>query len=172
MRRFNYVRSLFDLMIIRREKRREKRRERLQRKMNKYKSELEAKHDGEEELKMKQLGYTRCKYCKHYMSPDKLLEAISSSLLKIANEAKTFTPDELSSIPTLIMNVRKREPVKAEQLDKFKKSLLRVVVKCSNCGDILVDHISVDFVLELQQKQIDLIFENRAAIEFMHDISN
>ena len=103
------------------------------------------------------------------MAPDKLLEAISSSLLKIANEAKTFTPDEISSIPTLIMNVGKRVPVKSEQLDKFKKSLLRVVVKCSNCNDIFIDHLSVDFVLELQQKQIDLIFENRTAIEFMHD---
>ena len=32
--------------------------------------------------------------------------------------------------------------------------------------DVLIDHISIDFVLELQQKQIDLIFENRAALEF------
>jgi transcription elongation factor Elf1 len=156
-------------MIIRREKRREKRRERLQRKMDKYKSELEAKHDGEEELKMKQLGYTRCKYCKHYMAPDKLLEAISSSVLKLANESKKYSSDELSSIPTLIMNVGKREPVKSEQLEKFKSVLQRAVVKCSNCNDVLIDHISIDFVLELQQKQIDLIFENRTAIEFMHD---
>ena len=75
----------------------------------------------------------------------------------------------MKSIPTLIMNVGKREPVKAEQLDLFKPVLQRAVIKCSNCGDVLVDHISIDFVLELQQKQIDLIFENRAAIEFMHD---
>ena len=172
MRRFHYIRSLYDLIVINREKRREKRRERLQRKMDKYKSELEAKHDGEEEQKMKQLGYTRCKYCKHYMAPDKLLEAISSAVIKLANEQKKYTPEQLSSIPTLIMNVGKREPVKAEQLDLFKPVLQRAVIKCSNCDDVLIDHISIDFVLELQQKQIDLIFENRAAIEFMHDISN
>jgi hypothetical protein len=161
--------SLLDLIIIRREKRREKRRERLQRKMDKYKADLETTRDGEEELKMKQLGYTRCKYCKHYMAPDKLLEAISSSLIKLANESKKFTPEQLSSIPVLFMNVGKREPAKAEQFEMFKSVLQRAVIKCSNCNDILIDHISIEFVLELQQKQIDLIFENRASIEFFID---
>ena len=118
-RRMKIFFSLYDYMIISREERRERRRLKLKEKMDKYRKKLDDEKDAAEEAKMKAFGYHRCKFCKHYTAPDKILESVASSALKVGNEMKVFTPDELVSLPKLIMNIGKRKPQEHDSFDKF-----------------------------------------------------
>ena len=179
-RRLNFFISLYDLFIVSREQKREKRRLKLKDKMDKYRKKLDDEKDAAEEAKMKGFGYHRCKFCKHYTAPDKMLESIASSAIKFANESKKYTPLEIEELPKLILNIGKRKPQEHDSFDKYISIINKITVKCANCDAIYssaqcvdcgVPMFSVSNIIELQQKQIDLIYENRAIIEFECDCS-
>jgi hypothetical protein len=84
-RRIKFICSLYDLYFVSREQKREKKRLKLKGKIDSYRKKLDDEKDAEEEAKIKAFGYHRCKFCKHYTAPDKMLESIASSALKFAN---------------------------------------------------------------------------------------
>jgi hypothetical protein len=181
-KRYKYFCSLYDLMIISREEKREKRRAKMRSKMDAYRHKMAEEEDLQEETTMKNFGYNRCKVCKHYVAPDKMLEGIASSALKIANESKNFNPEQIVELQKLIMNLGNRKPVEAEKFEKYKFIFNKVTVKCGNCDNVFSNAqcvecngsvmFSVEAVIELQQKHIDLIrANNRTLLEFEHDCS-
>jgi hypothetical protein len=180
-KRYKYLCTLYDLVVISREERREQRRLKLKMKMDAYRKKIAHDEDEKLEAKMKAFGYNRCKDCKHYVAPDKMLESIASSALKIANESKAFKPDELVELPKLIMNLGKRKPQEPEIFEKYILVFNKVSVKCGNCDSLFSNarcecvgeqRFSIDSVIDLQQKNIDLIYaNNRHVLEFEHDMA-
>ena len=76
------------------------------------------------------------------------------------------------------MNIGKRKPQEIQLFDKFITVINKVTVKCGHCDaiqssakcvDCGIPMFTVESIIELQQKQIDLIYENRAIIEFECD---
>ena len=179
-KKFKYLCNLIESIVISRQETREQkhaqRRAKLQKRIDSYRARLEFDKDQETELKMKDIGYCRCELCKSYMAPDKMLQSISSASLTLANDSKKFTPEEIAKLHTLIINKGHRKPQIEDAFTKFKPALNKISVKCRdshggfgrsdcfNCDGAYV--FGVESIIELQQKQIDLIYMNRQVIEF------
>jgi len=165
-KRYKYLCSLYDLMVIASGEKRERKREKMKQKLDRHRAKVEDKLDKKDEDLMMTYGYHRCQSCKYYKSPNNQLELIASASLKVANESKKFTPDEINELPKLIMNSGKRKPVEKEHLEKFKLVLNKVSVKCANCESVFSNTtcgecggaamFCIDSVIELQKSSIAL----------------
>ena len=178
--RFPYFWSLIDYITeqrqIARAEKKLKRDEKLRKLMQKYKTKQAEKADEAEEKKMHELGYTRCKHCKKYIAPDKMLEKIACEALRLADESKKFTPCERDNLHKLILNTGNREPQDSVKFEKYDAIFKQIKIKCPHCNEVYGANCEsdgcmfhVDRIVELQQKQIDLVYLNRAVIEFEHD---
>jgi len=179
-KRIKYFFNLIESIIISRQERldnrKELRREKRQARIDSYRARLEDEKDKEVALQMKAYGYCRCEKCKTYTAPDKMLQSISAVVMAAQYATKSHTDTEINELQTMIYNKGCRKPQTVEAFLKFKAALTRIEVKCSDgsirfhtdgCGacDSVIVH-NIKSIIELQQKQIDLIYMNRGVIEF------
>ena len=179
-KRIKYFFNLIESIIISRQERldnrKELRREKRQARIDLYRARLEDEKDKEVALQMKAYGYCRCEKCKTYTAPDKMLQCISATVMAAQYATKTHTDADIIELQTMICNKGCRKPQTVAALNKFKESLTHIEVECSDgsirfhtagCGacDSVVVH-NIKSIIELQQKQIDLIYMNRGVIEF------
>jgi hypothetical protein len=179
-KRYKYLCNLYDLQVtIPICEWRERKREKLKQKLDKHRAKKEDDFDKQDEALMKTYGYHRCNSCKLYSSPDRMLESVASASLKVANESKKFSPDEILELQKLIMNSGEPEPVEKKELEKYKLVLNKVSVKCGDCESLFNDNkcecggaamFCVDSVIKLQTQQIALYhaYQHRLDIELEH----
>ena len=173
---FNLIESIIMSWQERLDNRKELRREKRQARIDSYRARLEDEKDKEVALQMKAYGYCRCEKCKTYTAPDKMLQSISAVVMAAQYATKSHTDAEIIELQTMIYNKGCRKPQTIEAFLKFKAALTRIEVKCSDgsirfhttgsgvCDSVVVHNIKS--IIELQQKQIDLIYINRGVIEF------
>jgi hypothetical protein len=155
---------------LRRAEKREKKKEKARQRLEKHRKKLEAELDKKDEEHMCcDLGYTRCRKCSFYTSPETMLEQIAQQAIKVGQEQK-LSPEELGQLQTLILNQKQRKARLPVEFDKFKSVFQCLETTCKNCRHSHAQLHSIEEVCRLQEMKIKLVYENLTVIKFEHDI--
>jgi hypothetical protein len=149
---------------------RQLKRDKAQLKLEEYQLRLEKEQDAREEVKMLELGFTRCKRCSYYSAPDLMLDMISVAALKAAADLKTFCAEDLEELKQLILNTDRRKPHVPHDFKKFRSVFVCVETPCRRCKSAHTKLHTPESICELQAAKIKLLRENMQVIRFEHDV--
>lgn len=173
---YQRVCDLLEYISVQRETKKQRRREKIQRRVSEYKMKIDTEADLKEEVKMHDIGYTRCGVCSFYTDPSKLLEHVCESALKFATASGKYTSDDLVQLQMLIMNAGRKEPRSPDEFYKFREVFLYLDVKCKHCNHSHASEgvhkavYSPEYICHLQDKKNKMIYQNVAVIEWEHDV--
>jgi hypothetical protein len=149
---------------------RQLKRDKAQLKLEEYQLRLEKEQDAREEIKMLDLGFTRCKRCSYYSAPDLMLDMIQVAALKAAADLKTFAAEDLEELKQLILNTDRRKPHVPHDFKKFRSVFVCVETPCRRCKSAHTKLHTPESICELQKAKIALLKENMQVIRFEHDV--
>jgi hypothetical protein len=149
---------------------RQLKRDKAQAKLEEYQMRLEREDDAKEEIKMLDLGFTRCKRCSYYSAPDLMLDMISVAAVKAAADLKTFAAEDLEELKQLILNTDRRKPHVPADFKKYRPVFVCVETPCRRCKSAHTKLHTPESICDLQAAKIKLLRENMQVIRFEHDV--
>jgi hypothetical protein len=149
---------------------RQLKRDKAQLKLEEYQLRLEKEQDAREEVRMVDLGFTRCKRCSYYSAPDLMLDMISVAALKCAADLKSFGPEDMEELKQLILNSDRRKPRVPSDFKKYRAVFVCVETPCRRCKSAHTKLHTPESICELQKPKIALLRENMQVIRFEHDV--
>ena len=161
-----FLTSLEEFALAR-ERARQEKREKAAARLDAYRVKMEFEEDAKDQAKMEALGYTRCTVMRHYISPDQMLADSTRCALKVAQDCKKYTAEDLIELQSLMLDY-KRKPRKPCDFRKYESVFKGLEVDSKHLKRSVVQ--TVDSVCMLQTKKIALVYENMAVIQFEHDI--